>query len=77
MPQYTLGLAMATTITDTKEQKATRGTELTFNPSVDLARELSASSRISINYDFTKNKSDDTNYSYSKHVFTTEYRFSF
>lgn len=77
MPQYTLGLAMATTMTDTKEQKATRGTELTFNPSVDFARELSASSRISINYDFTKNKSDDTNYSYSKHVFTTEYRFSF
>ncbi len=77
MPQYTLALAMATTITDTKEQKATRGSELTFNPSIDLARELSASSRISVNYDFTKNKSDDANYSYSKHVFTTEYRFSF
>lgn len=77
LPQYTLGLALATTMTDTKEQKATRGTEMTLNPSVDFARELSSSSRISVNYDFTKNKSDDANYSYRKHVFTTEYRFSF
>lgn len=77
MPQYTLGLAMAATMTDTKEMDATRGTEMTWNPSVDLARDLSSSSRISINYDFTKNKSKDANYSYNKHVFTTEYRFSF
>lgn len=77
IPQYTLGLAMASTLTDTKEQKTTRGTELTLNPSVDLARDLSANSRISVNYDFTKNKSNDANYSYRKHVFTTEYRYNF
>ncbi len=77
MPQYNLGLAMATTMTDTKEQEATRGTELSFNPSIDLSRELSDTSKISVNYDFTKSKSKDNNYSYRKHVLTTEYRYSF
>lgn len=77
MPQYTLGLAMATTMTDTKEMEATRGTELSLNPSIDLSRELSESSKISVNYDFTKSKSKDSNYSYRKHVLTTEFRYSF
>lgn len=77
MPLYTLGLALGTTMTDTKDQKATRGTELSWNPSVDLARELGENSKISVNYDYTKSKSKDANYSYNKHVFTTEYRYSF
>lgn len=77
LPQYTLGLAMATTMTDTKEQEASRGTELSFNPSIDLSREISNNSKVSVNYDFTKSKSKDSNYSYRKHVLTTEYRYSF
>ncbi len=77
MPLYTLGLGFATTLTDTKEQELTRGTELSFNPSIDFARELGERSEISVNYDYTKSKSKDVNYSYNKHVFTTEYRYSF
>lgn len=77
MPQYTLGLAMATTITDTLDQSSTRGTETSWNPSIDIAKDLSEKSKISLNYDYTKSKSKDSNYSYDKSVFTTEYRFSF
>lgn len=76
-PTYTLGLAMATTMTDTLDQRTTRGTEVSWNPSIDLAKDLSDKSKISINYDFTKNTSNDPNYAYTKNVFTTEYRYSF
>ena len=77
MPQYTLGLALGTTMTDTKEQEATRGTELSWNPSADLSKDLSDAAKVSINYDFTKSKSKDAAYSYNKHVFTTEFRYAF
>lgn len=76
-PTYTLGLALATTMTDTLDQRTTRGTEVSWNPSVDLAKDLSDKSKISINYDFTKSSSNDPNYAYTKSVFTTEYRYSF
>lgn len=76
-PTYTLALAMAATFTDTLEQKSTRGMESMWNPSVDLAKDLNDHSRVSINYDFTKSNSDDTNYAYTKSVFTAEYRYSF
>lgn len=77
MPKYTLGLALATTITDTKEQKATRGTEHTLNPSVDLSKEINEKMKLSVNYDYTRNKSKLSDYDYKKHVFSTEFRYSF
>jgi tetratricopeptide (TPR) repeat protein len=77
MPKYTLGLAFATTITDTKEQMATRGTELSLNPSIDLSKEINEKMKISVNYDYTKNKSKLSDYDYKKHVFSTELRYSF
>lgn len=76
-PTFTLGLGLAYTLTDTLEQKATRGTEKNLNPSIDLSKDLSNGHKISINYDYTTTKSLDQNYAYNKSVFTTEYRFSF
>ncbi|MBC7427116.1 MAG: hypothetical protein H7336_00800 [Bacteriovorax sp.] len=76
-PTYTLGFGLAYTLTDTLKQKATRGTEKSFNPSIDLSKELSSNSKISINYDYTKTTSLDTSYAYNKNIFTAEYRFSF
>lgn len=77
IPKYTLGLALATTITDTKEQKVSRGFESTINPSMDFSKEINNQMKISINYDFTKNKSKLSSYDYKKHVFSTELRYSF
>jgi len=77
LPKYTLGIALATTITDTKEQKASRGTEYSLNPSIDLSKEISDKMKLSINYDYTKSKSISSDYNYKKSVFSTEFRFSF
>lgn len=77
MPKYTLALALSTTVTDTLEQDAARGTEFTLNPSADLSKEINQKMKISINYDFTKSKSKQSDYSYSKNVFSTEFRYSF
>lgn len=76
-PTYTLGAAFATTMTDTLEQKATRGTEFSWNPSIDIAKDLTDKSKISFNYDYTKSSSDSPDYAYGKSVFTTEFRYSF
>lgn len=76
-PKYTLNIALATTMTDTKEQKSTRGTEFTWNPSVDLTYDLNHRMNLGLNYDFTKNTSDSESYAYSKHVITTEFRYAF
>jgi hypothetical protein len=77
MPKYTLDLALATTITDTKTQMATRGTETTLNPSIDLSKEINERMKVSLNYDYTKNKSKQSDYSYQKSIFSTGFHFSF
>jgi tetratricopeptide (TPR) repeat protein len=77
MPKYTLGLALATTVTDTKEQKTARGIEVSWNPSVDLSKEINEKLKIGVNYDYTKSHSKQSDYAYSKSVFSTELRYSF
>lgn len=77
LPTWTLGLALAATVTDTKLQEAVRGTEFTFNPSIDFSKEINKFAKISFNFDFTKNNSKSTSYDYQKNVFSTELRFSF
>ena len=77
LPKYTLGLALSTTITDTLEQKASRGTEFTLNPSIDFSKDISDRFKVSINYDYSKNNSKNSDYAYQKHVFSTEFRISF
>lgn len=76
-PKYTLDIALGTTITDTKEQVATRGTEFSLNPSLDLSKEINEKMKISVNYDFTKSNSKQADYKYTKSVFSTEFRYSF
>jgi hypothetical protein len=76
-PQYTLGLALATTMTDTLDQKDSRGTEFSYNPSFDLSKDITKNAKIALNYDFTKSKSKSASYSYNKNVLTTEFRYSF
>ncbi len=77
IPSYTLDIALASTITDTKEQKAARGTEFSLNPSLDLSKQVSDKFKIGVNYDFTKSNSRQADYKYTKSVFSTEFRYSF
>lgn len=74
---HTLDLALAETVTDTKLQKATRGTETSLNPSVDLSREITPHTKVSVNYDFTSSKSKSTDYTYQKHVISMELKYVF
>lgn len=76
-PTWTSDFALAMTVTDTKDQKASRGTEFTLNPSVDLSKDINQNLKIGFNYDYTKNNSRSVSYDYSKSVFTTELRYSF
>lgn len=76
-PTYTLSAALGATMTDTLEQKETRGTEMSLNPSIDIAKDLTDKSTISFNFDYTKSKSDSPDYTYGKSVFTAEYNYSF
>jgi tetratricopeptide (TPR) repeat protein len=77
LPRYTLGLALSTTITDTLEQKITRGTEFTLNPSIDFSKDVTENFKVSINYDYSKNNSKNPDYAYQKHIFSSEFRISF
>jgi tetratricopeptide (TPR) repeat protein len=77
MPKYTLGLAFATTLTDTKAQKASRGTELSLNPSLSLSRDINQKMKISLNYDYTRSKSKLSDYDYKKNVLSTDFRYNF
>lgn len=77
IPQYTLGLALATTLLDTKEQKSSRGVEKTYAPSIDISRDLSEKLKVGFNYEYTRNTSKSDTYKYTKSVFTTEVKYSF
>ncbi len=74
---YTLGTALAVNMTDTKAQKKIRGTEMSWNPSIDLSKDLFENSKISLNYDYTKSTSDSPQYAYGKSVYTAEFSYSF
>jgi tetratricopeptide (TPR) repeat protein len=76
-PLYTLDLAFTTTLTDTKAQKEIRGTEMTINPSIQIAREISEKIKILFNYDYTKNSSKSVDYDYKKSIFTLGLNYSF
>jgi hypothetical protein len=77
MPNYTLSLALATTFTDTKAQKDSRGTETSLNPSIDFAREINKKLKISLNFDFTDNRSKSTSYTYKKSLTSLELKYVF
>ncbi len=77
-PKYTLNIAMAVTITDTKLQKITRGTEKTYNPSIKVTKNVNDHMAFTVGYSFTKNDSLDTSsYAYTKHVTNFELKYDF
>ena len=66
----TLNPAFAVTFTDTKEQKAIRGTEVTYNPSLKASK-LFVQKHVGLEfeYNYIQNTSDDPiNYEYDKHT---------
>ncbi len=68
-PTFTLNLALSVSFLDTLAQKATRGTEKTYTPSVELRKSINKSMSASLGYDYTRNVSlDKSNFDYKKHI---------
>ncbi len=57
MPKYILNPSMTMTFLDTKQQKATRGIEKTYNPVIKLVRKSGDHLQTSIFYSYTNNQS--------------------
>ncbi len=77
-PQYTLNLAMSISLLDTKEQKATRGTEKSYTPMIKLTKAVTKKLSASTSYEYTKNTSlNKTAYEYEKQVVNFEVSYSF
>jgi tetratricopeptide (TPR) repeat protein len=53
---------------DTKEQKESRGVEFSYTPGLKIAVPVSHNLDLSLSYDFTSNKSKQSDYTYTKHV---------
>ncbi len=76
-PKYTLSFALSINLTDTLEQKTTRGTEWSLNPSMDFSKDVTENLKFNFNVDYTKAHSKSSSYTYNKSVFTTELKYSF
>ena len=76
LPKIMITTSFAYTITDNLEQ-TTRGFESTFNPSVEIAKDITKNVKGLINIDYSKNQSKSDDYKYSKFVTNLEFKYSF
>lgn len=68
-PTYTLTATMSLSALDTKEQSATRGTEKTIAPSIEIKKAFGKRISATLGFDYTKNISKDKNsFDYKKNV---------
>ena len=74
---FTPSFALAVTFTDTLESSATRGTEVTLNPSIKIGKRVGKNSRVIFSYSYTKNSSDSEDYTYTKSVYGLDYEYVF
>ena len=76
--QTNLNLALTVALTDTKQQKSTRGTEKRYSPSLTFSRRIGKNFSLSASFEYTKNISKDKeNYQYSKNVAGMELSYRF
>ncbi len=76
-PTYTLQLAQYTTITDTRQQRDTRGYELSLNPSIEISKRITNDLTLTLNYSFTTNNSKSESSKYNKQVISSDVTLNF
>ena len=76
MPKYTLTTSLASTLTDTLQQ-TDRGYETTFEPSIEMAKDITPKLKGILNFDYTINNSKSSTYQYHKLVSTLEFKYIF
>lgn len=68
-PTYSLNVALSLSFLDTLAQQATRGTEKTYTPSIELRKSINQTMSATLGYDYTRNVSlDKANFDYKKHI---------
>ena len=77
LPDCTLTMGMSTSVTDPKEQRESRGYEITFNPSIDFSFTLFNFLNASINYNYSNTTSKDVLYVSRNQVVGAELSFGF
>lgn len=77
IPTYTFQTIISFSVTDTKEQKKTRGNEINLNPSFEIIKAFTNQLRLSTNFSFTTNSSKQEDYKYQKKVFGTSLSYTF
>ncbi len=77
IPSYTLHMAMSFSLLDTKLQKSTRGTEVTYSPMLKVQKKLSENLKLSADYTYSNNTSQSASREYTKHVTSMQLRYSF
>lgn len=74
---YTFQVGLGYTLTDTKEQAETRGTEKTLAPSFKVTKKINAHTSFALNYAYTDKTSESESFAYEKNVTTFEFRYKF
>lgn len=73
-----LGLAFTILLTDTMNQKATRGNEVQLAPSFDISTNIHPGGKIKLKYEYIdQNSKDKSAYAYTKSTYFLSYRASF
>lgn len=78
LPKFILNPSMAVNFLDTKQQKATRGVEKSFNPGIKVTRKSGEHIQTSIFYSYTNNQSKNENaneYEKTQYGFEMKYIF--
>lgn len=74
---YTFQVGLGYTLTDTKEQSDSRGTEVTLAPSLKVTKKINNNTSFSLNYAYTDKTSESESFAYEKNVTTFEFRYKF
>jgi len=82
IPQLIPSVKMKPSVTftwdDTKKQKAARGTEFSYNPSMTLSKSFSKHINTTLKYAYTnKTSKDKATYAYSKHIVSLALKYEF
>ncbi|MGB0454931.1 MAG: tetratricopeptide repeat protein [Bacteriovoracaceae bacterium] len=77
IPTYTFQVGCGYTMTDTKEQSDTRGTETTLAPSFKVSKKFNKKLSLSYKFDYSKKDSESESSAYTKNVSTFELKYNF
>jgi hypothetical protein len=77
IPTYTFQVNLTLIVTDTKAQKETRGSEVNFNPSINIAKSLTEKIKLALDFNSTNYSSKQEAYKYKRQILALELNYTF